>query len=165
MYEALLMVHWREWKCAMPETPSGTEWISRTTQPDGKAAEEGKVVIYYADSNIWACSWVFPVWLVELFWTRRTDQTQVCAGNLPLSTGTTMFSLVFIIKCTPWPRFCLAFHTHGSQRSSDNLQPICLCFEGISGKTAGLSWCPGKLSVWQVGVPRVYWYRMGGLSS
>lgn len=36
-------------------------------------------------------------------------------------------------------------------RSFDNLQPICACFEGTSGKTPGLSVCPAKLSVLQVG--------------
>lgn len=102
MYETLLMIHWREWKRAMPETPSGTERMSRATQPDVKAAEGGKAVIYYADNNIWACSWIFSVWLVELFWS-RTDQTQIRAGNLPLSMGTAMFSLVFIIQHTPCP--------------------------------------------------------------
>jgi len=52
MYEALLMIHWREWKRAMPETPSGTEQISRATYPDVQAAEGGKAVIYCVDSNI-----------------------------------------------------------------------------------------------------------------
>lgn len=151
MYETLLMIHWREWKHAMPETPSGTERMSRATQPDVKAAEGGKAVIYYAHNNIQACSWIFSVWLVELFWT-RADQTQICASNLPLSTGTAVFSLVFIIQHTPCPRrFHRAFYAHSSWRSFDNLRPTHPGFEGISGKTAGLSGCPAKLSVVHVG--------------
>lgn len=51
MCEALLMIHWREWKCTMPETPSGTEQISRATQPDVKTAEGDKAVIYCATSE------------------------------------------------------------------------------------------------------------------
>lgn len=51
MCEALLMTHWREWKCTMPETPSGTEQISRATRPDVKASEGDKTVIYCATSE------------------------------------------------------------------------------------------------------------------
>lgn len=41
MYEELLMIHLREWKSATPETPPGTEWMWRATQP-AKAAKGGK---------------------------------------------------------------------------------------------------------------------------
>lgn len=92
---------------------------------------------------------MFPVWLVQLFWTRRTDQTQDYAGNL--STGTAMFSPLFMIQHTACLPFHHAFYAHRSWSSFDNLQPICPCFEGISGKTAGLPGCPAKLSVVQVG--------------
>lgn len=130
--------------------------IPGATQPDVQVAEGGKAVIYYTNSSIWAHSWIFPVQLVELFWTRRTDQMQVSAGKLPLTTGTAMFSLVFIIQHTSHPpsTFHHAFYAHISWRSFNNLQPICPCLEE---KDSWIAWMPSKTVAQEGGWELRFW--------
>lgn len=146
MCEALLMIHWREWKRIMPETPSGTEQISRATQPDVSRRGQSSDLL----CNIWACSWMVQGWLVELLFElvgqvrlRSMQVTYFCQQELPC------FCLALNIRHTPCPLSIMFFYTHSSWRSFDNLQSICPCFESDSGKTAGLSGCPAKPSIVQ----------------
>lgn len=159
MCEALLMTHWREWKHTMPETPSGTEQISRATQPDVKASEGDKSVIYCATSEPAAgCSGLISGVVFELAGQVRLRSMQVtylCQQELPCFALFSIFSITpaLLPSCFLYSQFLEKFW-----QLAAHLSLLWRCF----WKDSWTVWMPREAVYCARRRLRVWWYR--GLS-